>query len=77
MKRYIPNLVITLGTLTILAGFVYDILFAGIPYQDPVPAMLASYNFHAQVASIIRWSGLLISASGVIFALLRKRKRKP
>jgi len=67
---------IILGIITILAGFVYDILFAGIPYQDPTPAMLASYNFHAQVASVIRWSGLFVLTTGITFAILRKRNKK-
>jgi len=70
-----PAFLITLGVIIIIAGFVYDVIFAGIPYQDPTPAMLASYNFHVQVASIIRWSGVLISATGLIIAFLKKRKQ--
>ena len=41
----------------ILAGFVYDVLFAGIPYQDPTPQMQADYDFHAKLASVARWVG--------------------
>ena len=72
-----PSPLLVLGIIIILAGFAYDIIFAGIPYQDPTPVLLASYNFHAQVASIIRWSGLLISATGSAIALLKKAKGKP
>ena len=51
---------VVLGLIIIFSGFVYDVLFAGIPYPDPTPQMLASYNFHAQIASIIRWGGAVI-----------------
>jgi hypothetical protein len=58
--------------IVIFSGFVYDVLYAGIPYQDPTPAMLASYNFHAQVASLIRWGGLSISAIGGSVMIFRR-----
>jgi hypothetical protein len=66
---------VVLGMIVIFSGFVYDVVYAGIPYQDPTPAMLASYNFHSQVASVIRWGGLSISAIGggvMIFRRLSK-----
>jgi len=31
------DIVILVGILVIFAGFVYDVLFAGMPYQDPTP----------------------------------------
>jgi len=31
------DIVIIVGILVIFASFVYDVLFAGIPYQDPTP----------------------------------------
>jgi hypothetical protein len=30
-----------LGGLVVLNGFVYDILFAGLPYKDPTPELQA------------------------------------
>ena len=30
--------------LFILLGFIYDLIFAGIPYQDPTPEMTQKYN---------------------------------
>ena len=72
MKRFLPFVLILLGIAIIFAGFVYDVLFAGIPYQDPTPAMTASYNFHAQVASIIRWSGLGICILGGVIWIIRR-----
>ena len=71
-KWWLIGLIIS-GVIIIFAGFIYDVVFAGIPYQDPAPAMLESYNFHSQVASIIRWSGLGISAIGGSLVIFRRR----
>ncbi len=79
MKRILPLLIIVFGFMVIFAGFLYDVLFAGIPYQDPTPALAAKYLFHSNIASIIRWSGLGIvflgGLTGVIVWLV-KRIRK-
>ena len=72
MKRLWPFGLILFGIAIIFAGFVYDVLFAGIPYQDPTPAMTANYNFHARVASIIRWSGLGICFLGGVIWIVRR-----
>ena len=68
-------LLLGLGIVIILAGFVYDIIFAGIPYQDPTPVMLASYNMHAQIASTFRWSGALLLGVAIL-SLIQKRTIK-
>jgi len=76
MKRLFPFVLIILGIIIIFTGFVYDAVFAGIPYQAPILAIAASYNFQSQIASIIRWSGLGICVIGgaiiIIPWLLRK-----
>ncbi len=54
-------------------GFVYDVAFAGIPYQDPTPAMAADYAHHARVASLIRWAGLLVALAGFAAGFVRRR----
>ncbi len=71
MKRFWPYGLILLGIMIIFVGFFYDVLYAGIPYQDPTPAMLANYNFHATIASIIRWSGTGIFFLGIIAVIGR------
>lgn len=74
MKRIV--LIIALGLMVILSGFVYDVVFAGIPYQDPTPALVAKYNYHSQIASIIRWSGTGIYFFGVITAIIHRLKTR-
>ena len=75
MKRFLPLILILLGIVTIFAGFIYAVLFAGIPYPDPTPAMTANYDFHSQIASIIRWSGMGIFVFGGIIMVFRKSIR--
>lgn len=40
------------GILVVLVGFVYDVLFAGIPYPDPTPAIQDQYDFHSFIAGL-------------------------
>jgi hypothetical protein len=54
------------GVIIVLAGFVYDVLFAGIPYQDPTPEMQARYDFHSSVAGWFYKTGGIV----LIFGLL-------
>jgi hypothetical protein len=64
-------LVVISGTLIIAGGFAYDVIFAGIPYQDPTPAMQARYDFHANVASTLYRVGILaVSAGGMAAVIL-------
>lgn len=62
---------IVIGMILLIGGFVYDVIFAGIPYPDPTPELLASYNKHASIASVIRWSGVIIALAGCLFLILR------
>jgi hypothetical protein len=71
LKRSLLFMLIALGIIIVFAGFMYDVLFAGIPYQDPTPALAASYNFHSQIASIIRWSGIGICIIGGMAMVIR------
>lgn len=79
MRRYLPLILIGGGVCLIIAGFIYDVLFAGIPYQDPTPEMSALYAFHSRVASIIYRLGggaILVGAvPGVIRLIIRRFSR--
>lgn len=76
MKKYGPLALILIGMVIVLAGFGYDVFFAGIPYQDPTPELAANYNLHAQIASAIRCLGMSVCAAGggvlIILGLVRK-----
>lgn len=55
-----------LGIVIVLSGLVYDVMFAGIPYQDPTPELQASYSFHASVAGIIYRTGEIVLVVGLL-----------
>jgi len=68
-RTFRPFLLIMFGVLLISVGFIYDLLFAGIPYQDPSPAQQARWGFHKQVSSNVMTVGLLLALSGVLVAV--------
>ncbi|MEM7425069.1 MAG: hypothetical protein AAF441_03170 [Pseudomonadota bacterium] len=47
-----------LGCLLFLGGWIYDVLFAGLPAQDATPQMRADWDFHKTIASYIRFGAL-------------------
>ena len=61
MKRILRTIALpALGALIVLSSFFYDVIFAGIPYQDPTPELQAKYDFHKSVAEIgIKTGGVL------------------
>jgi hypothetical protein len=62
------------GLVLVMGGFVYDVLFAGIPYQDPTPAMQSRWEFHRSAASIVQAIGAFSLLAGIVaIPLLRKR----
>ena len=75
-RRLWPFVLIAAGLLLVVVGFVYDVLFAGIPYQDPTPEMSARCARPASIASTIFWCGagvfLLGSLSGFVRLFARK-----
>jgi hypothetical protein len=77
MRRFWPLFLIAGGVLIVFGGFIYDVMFAGIPYQDPTPEMSARYAHHAHVASLIRWLGVVVFLGGVVAGIIRRIARKP
>lgn len=59
------------GFLIIAAGFIYDVEFAGIPYQDPTPEMQQHYNHEAHIASVIEFVGACVFVFGLILLIGR------
>lgn len=74
-SRRVPALAVAGGLALLTASFVWDVLFAGIPYQDPTPALAEQYNFHAGVAAAIAWTGLVLVAAGIALAIVHRLRR--
>lgn len=61
-------MLLAVGAVLVLGGFLWDVMFAGIPYQDPTPALAADYERNAGIASALLWVGAGVLASGVLAA---------
>lgn len=71
-----PGVVVSTGLLLLVAGFVYDVMFAGIPYQDPTSELAAAYARHAAIAAAIRSIGLGVVAVGATGSVGRRLIRR-
>lgn len=69
MGRY--NL-IYIGILLVFIGFITDVIFAGIPYQDAPIELVEKYNFYLNLSKTIYAVGLIVLIIGVINKLLKK-----
>jgi len=58
------------GVMIIVAGFVYNTVFAGIPYQDAPEYLLIEYNRHERISIWIINVGILVSAVGVLSGIV-------
>ena len=70
---------IFLGIVIFIAAFIYDVLFAGIPYQDPTPEMQSRWDIHSSIAEYIYISGSVIFLAGVLaftFEYMRNKHQK-
>jgi hypothetical protein len=67
MKRLLKTLAAPgIGILIFMSGFVYDVVFAGIPYQDPTPELQARYDFHSAVAGSLYTTGGVVLLLGLV-----------
>ena len=68
LRWVMPVTAVAFGFAVTVAGFAYDLVFAGLPYQDPTPEMQARWRHHSGVASIFELAGvsvLLLGATGL------------
>ena len=70
-KRLIVGTVVLvgLGFAVMMAGFVYDLFYAGIPYQDPPSDLAAEYAVSRTVAETLFIVGALIASLGSLMAI--------
>lgn len=66
---------IIVGIGLLVMGFVYDIAFAGIPFQDPTPALREQYASDAAIARGLELGGLVVLICGILAALVRRLRR--
>ncbi len=67
MKRIMRTVsIVVLGLGLLIVGFLYDLVFAGIPYQDPTPELQVAWEYHKGVADVIYSVGGLVLLVGLI-----------
>ena len=74
--RKLIAIAVLLGILLLAAGFAYDVVFAGLPYQDPTPEMILRFNNQKIISERIMQIGGLVLAVGItamIFCFLTNR----
>jgi hypothetical protein len=75
MKLRRPSFLIAAGIAMVFAGLVYDIIFAGIPYQDPSPQLQAAFEADAHFAKRLMDVGGFVTFLGFIVAIVRSAIR--
>lgn len=76
VKRLRPASLIIIGLLLLFGGFAYDVLFAGIPYQDAPPEKLDRYVLHRRISSVIcllGFFGFVVGSGWGVTRLLTRR----
>lgn len=71
IKSCLPLLAILAGGFICAAAFLYDLMFAGIPYQDPTAELQLSYEHQSTIASVFYRVGVLLVLTFVVAHLIR------
>lgn len=74
------GIVFATGFALLIVGVAYDVLFAGIPYQDPTPELAASYDRHARIATVLCRAGggtLGTAVVATIVIFIKNRRIQP
>ena len=71
MKFARPVFLLASGAILIVSGFAYDLSFAGLPYQDPTPAIQETWLFHKRMADRIVLTGATVLAVGCVWQAFR------
>ena len=66
-----------LGLLILIAGFLYFVTFAGLPYPDPTPELQAEWKYHENLSWIILKIGGFVLFMGLIAIPFLLKKTRP
>ncbi|HLA56616.1 MAG TPA: hypothetical protein VK623_10970 [Flavobacterium sp.] len=72
--KTIKKHLIKIGLGVIAIGFLYDVFFAGIPYQDPTTEMLVKYNRNTSIALVLQQIGLAITVMGIVVKIFFQKR---
>jgi hypothetical protein len=66
--------IIFFGIILIIFSFLYEVYFAGIPYQDPPENIYNKYKTNQRISKGLYYAGLIISIIGIIIYILLRMK---
>ena len=76
IKKKIGLILLIVGALIVVFGFVYDVMFAGIPYQDPTPELTQKYVYNVSIAYAFYKAGFIVSITGILVILFQRLYRR-
>ena len=76
MKQYYPLIVVALGILLSVAGFLYAGFVGGIPGPDDSPAEAAHVSLHNKIGFGAVCVGVLCFLGGIVAGVIRLFSRK-
>lgn len=67
MKRALKILALPMvGLLILIAGFLYFVTFAGLPYPDPTPELQEEWRYHENLSWIVLKIGCAVLFAGLL-----------
>jgi hypothetical protein len=76
MRHSWSLILMVVGLTLLVGGFVFDLIFAGIPCKDPTPEMSARYAHHAHIASLLFQFGAGAFLFGSLTAFIHRVVRR-
>ncbi|MEM9331229.1 MAG: hypothetical protein AAGA53_07865 [Pseudomonadota bacterium] len=75
--RYLrPRNLLLLGVILIVSGFLYDLFFAGLPYQDVSPEKELAWKQNKEIAATVMKAGFLTAVAGTGLKIFNYFKKK-
>ncbi len=65
-----PKFLFLSSIVVVIVGFMYLVVFAGIPYQDAPPDLVARYGFHSSIGNTLVQIGVVLMAVSGIWWLV-------
>jgi len=75
MMDWLKRHLIKIGLVLIIGGFLFELFFAGVPYQDPTEEMVIQYNRNETIAMTVMQLGLAVLIIGILIKIFTKRKK--
>ena len=75
MMDWFKKHLIKIGLAVIVAGFLFELFFAGIPYQDSPEEAVIRYNRNEFIAITTMQIGLALLIIGIVLRLLAKKRK--